>query len=583
MAGLRALLPVVTAVSQLHEVRLRNADDKTVTRIAVDAMALPGPCPGSLPTRLAVTGVRGYAGAARRACRILGDTPGVTLSGQTALDAALHAAGRHALDYTGKVDVALGPGMPGAEAVTAILLQQLDTLEANVDGVLHDTDTEFLHDLRIAVRRTRSALKLLGDMLPGELTLRFASEFRWLGDITTPLRDLDVQLMSVPPMAAGLVAARAADLDPFLAYLARRRTAERRKLSRALRSARFAAMVGDWRKALLVPREARGRRGCAPPSCPRTVPGAPTGASSSWARRSLPSSPPESLHTLRKRGKELRYVLEFFASLHDPQAYRAVLSDLKRLQDCLGDFQDSQVQQEEIQSLAAAMLTAGAAPAPTLLAMGELAAQLGPPPAPGPCRVRGAVRRLRGEPGPPPDGRADRGGPRMKVIATYNIKGGVGKTTAAVNLGYLAAQDGLRTLLWDLDPQAAATYMFRVRPRVKGGGKALIRGHPVAGRRDQGHRLRPPRPPAGRLHLPEYGPAARPGQKPGPPAFPAARPAGRRLRRRAPRLPAQRLAGVGERAARRRPDPRPAYPGHPLAADAGSAHRFRGGLRRPPA
>ena len=67
--------------------------------------------------------------------------------------------------------MALRPDMPGAEAVTAILLQQLDTLEANVDGVLHDTDTEFLHDLRIAVRRTRSALKLLGDMLPGELTL----------------------------------------------------------------------------------------------------------------------------------------------------------------------------------------------------------------------------------------------------------------------------------------------------------------------------------------------------------------------------------------------------------------------------
>jgi cellulose biosynthesis protein BcsQ len=64
----------------------------------------------------------------------------------------------------------------------------------------------------------------------------------------------------------------------------------------------------------------------------------------------------------------------------------------------------------------------------------------------------------------------------MKVIATYNIKGGVGKTTAAVNLSYLAARDGLRTLLWDLDPQAAATYMFRVRARVKGGSRALIRG-----------------------------------------------------------------------------------------------------------
>lgn len=64
----------------------------------------------------------------------------------------------------------------------------------------------------------------------------------------------------------------------------------------------------------------------------------------------------------------------------------------------------------------------------------------------------------------------------MRILATYNIKGGVGKTTAAVNLGYLAARDGYRTLLWDLDPQAAATYMFRVRARVKGGGKALIQG-----------------------------------------------------------------------------------------------------------
>ena len=64
----------------------------------------------------------------------------------------------------------------------------------------------------------------------------------------------------------------------------------------------------------------------------------------------------------------------------------------------------------------------------------------------------------------------------MKVLATYNIKGGVGKTSTAVNLAYLAAREGRRTLLWDLDPQAAATYMFRVRPRVKGGSHALVTG-----------------------------------------------------------------------------------------------------------
>jgi chromosome partitioning protein len=64
----------------------------------------------------------------------------------------------------------------------------------------------------------------------------------------------------------------------------------------------------------------------------------------------------------------------------------------------------------------------------------------------------------------------------MRIIATYNIKGGVGKTATAVNLSYLAARDGLRVLLADLDPQAAASYLLRIRPRVKGGGKALIQG-----------------------------------------------------------------------------------------------------------
>jgi chromosome partitioning protein len=63
----------------------------------------------------------------------------------------------------------------------------------------------------------------------------------------------------------------------------------------------------------------------------------------------------------------------------------------------------------------------------------------------------------------------------VKTLATYSIKGGVGKTSAAVNLGALAAAEGLRTVLWDLDPQGAASYLFRIRPKVKGGGKRLIR------------------------------------------------------------------------------------------------------------
>jgi cellulose biosynthesis protein BcsQ len=61
------------------------------------------------------------------------------------------------------------------------------------------------------------------------------------------------------------------------------------------------------------------------------------------------------------------------------------------------------------------------------------------------------------------------------VLATYNIKGGVGKTSAAVNLAYLSARDGHRTLLWDLDPQGASTYLFRVKPKVRGGARKLVK------------------------------------------------------------------------------------------------------------
>ncbi len=63
----------------------------------------------------------------------------------------------------------------------------------------------------------------------------------------------------------------------------------------------------------------------------------------------------------------------------------------------------------------------------------------------------------------------------MKLISVYSIKGGVGKTATAVNLAFLSARAGNRTLLWDLDPQSSATFYLRVLPKVKGGGKSLIR------------------------------------------------------------------------------------------------------------
>jgi CHAD domain-containing protein len=246
--------------------------------------------------------------------------------------------------------------------------------------VLRDIDTEFLHDLRVSVRRTRSAIKLLGGVLPDGLAEHYAAEFKWLGDLTTPTRDLDVHLLGFGSMAEHLVAASEADLEPFRAYLIRRRAREFRRLAAGLRSARFKAVTDHWRKALVEIRDA-GR--------PRTRRRPPTAAelAISTTGRAFhkivakggaitQDSPPESLHDLRKRAKELRYLLEFFAPLHDPLVYRRVVGDLKQLQDCLGEFQDSQVQREEIHALADAMLDERAAPAATLLGMGEIAANL---------------------------------------------------------------------------------------------------------------------------------------------------------------------------------------------------------------
>jgi CHAD domain-containing protein len=380
LASPRALLPMATAASTVSVTRLLNADGKTVARLIVDQSAVTqGDHAVRLPPRLAIAEVRGYPGQARRAARLLAETPGVSPAPESTFLEALHALGRHPDDYSGGVTADITAQMPASVAVATLLLGLLDTMEQNVDGTLRDIDTEFLHDLRVAVRRTRSAIKLLGGVLPDGLAASYAAEFKWLGDLTTPTRDLDVHLLGFDAMTESLVAAPPADLEPFRAFLARRRVREVRRLAAGLRSARFRAVTDHWRKALVEVRDA-GR-----PARRRGVTAADLAVATTdrMFRRVTArggaitaASAPEALHDLRKRCKELRYVLEFFAPLHNPVIYRKVLGDLKQLQDCLGEFQDSQVQREEIHSLAGAMLAERAAPAATLLAMGEIAANL---------------------------------------------------------------------------------------------------------------------------------------------------------------------------------------------------------------
>lgn len=375
IVGVRALLPVAQGTVAQARRRALNADEKTIAFLTVDQVALTQPHRATIPARLTVSPLRGYQAQASRFADALVLAAGIAPASQSSFDAAVLAAGRKPGDYTSKVDVHLTADMPATIAVTMVLRRLFDTVQANVGGTIRDIDTEFLHDLRVAVRRTRSVLKLAASVLPAELTHRYRPVFKWLGDLTTPTRDLDVYLLGYPAMASKLAAATEPELRPFQDYLTRQRSVSRRQLVRGLRSARFTELVNRWPHDLKQAARSPARRPAAGKFAARRIASAHRSVLSSGAAIGA-ASPPEALHDLRKRCKELRYLLEVFASLHDPADQWRAVNELKALQDCLGEFQDTEVQQGELRAFARRMMADRSAPAETLLAMGEIAATL---------------------------------------------------------------------------------------------------------------------------------------------------------------------------------------------------------------
>ena len=272
-----------------------------------------GPAPGDRGPRLPAPGRAGRRIAGRRGRAERGTAPP---AGRRPRRRRPARRGVQQQDH-----VRLTPAMPARAALQAVLLQLLDTLEANVPGTIRDIDSEFLHDLRVSVRRTRSALKLAGDVLPASLPARFRPAFKWLGDLTTPTRDLDVYLLNYDEMAGALVSAAPAELEPFHAYLARRRVIEQRTLARGLRSARFSALACEWRGALTGLTAARGGERAADLATRRLR--RAHRRVIRQGRAISEGSPAEQLHDLRKRCKELRYLLEIFASLFEPAGLSA--------------------------------------------------------------------------------------------------------------------------------------------------------------------------------------------------------------------------------------------------------------------
>ena len=315
-------------------------------------------------------------------------------------------------------------------------------------------------------------------MLEPRERARLRDELKWAQALTGPVRDLDVQLLEWPELTARLAGGRGPELEPLRALLERRRARERAKLVRGLRSARFAGMLAAWR-ALADGRPAGDEK--ATPRAALPIERTAGGRIAKVYRRMVrdgraigEDSPPEALHDLRKSGKELRYLLELFGGAFPRRAVDPTVKALKDLQGVLGRFQDRAVQIESLRALRDELAGEPDGPA-ALIALGPVLDLLRADQA----AARGEFAERFEAFAAKPRRKAVRGGVPgarpVKIVATYSIKGGVGKTSAAVNLGALAAGAGLRTVVWDLDPQGAATYLFRIKPKVKGGGRRLIR------------------------------------------------------------------------------------------------------------
>ena len=242
--------------------------------------------------------------------------------------------------------VRLDQGMTIRRALSAVLLSQLDMMERNIPGIRDDTDTEFLHDFRIANRRSRSLVSGLKGALPAPVRDLGREFFSWLSKQTSTLRDIDVFLLAFRQYRELLPAETYEQLMPLQSFLEQRRETERADLLAALDSDRFHDYLRDWRETLQE--QARDETG----SAPAVADAAADAIWKAWkrmkkhGRQAAGAKSDEALHELRISGKKLRYLLEAFHSLYPAGDAERAIRQLRKLQNVLGDIVDYQVQQE---------------------------------------------------------------------------------------------------------------------------------------------------------------------------------------------------------------------------------------------
>ncbi|HET6547332.1 MAG TPA: CHAD domain-containing protein [Solirubrobacter sp.] len=349
---MRALMPVARVRVRQRPIAVLNEDAKTVLRLTVER-------PDGLAPRVTATPVRGYEAELERLEELLeaADVPLV--------DEAVLAAGGRPEGTSSKLALTLDPDAPANQAAADVFDRLLEVFADNLPGTLDDVDTEFLHDLRVAVRRTRSLQRQFKTIYPPRLQ-HFRDEFKRLQQATGDLRDLDVHLLDFDALRGSLPEPMRPDLEPLRALLEQRRGRAFRAARRTLNSQRTHEALEQW--AAFVH---------AAPTTPRSVRSLASRRIARVYRKMIrmgdeigDDSPAEDLHELRKVGKELRYLLEFFSSLYAPEVVKPLVKTLKGLQDVLGRFQDREVQGHTLRALADEVREPG-----TILAMGALVAR----------------------------------------------------------------------------------------------------------------------------------------------------------------------------------------------------------------
>jgi len=351
----RGLIELVTAHTWSSAFRVLNKDEKTVARLVWDEVRPTASEEGPpFESYLTVLPLRGYGRQARRISTILRKKLTVASRKETVFYSAFRAFGQTPNTYSGKLRVRLSPKLPAGEATRVILRQLLEIMRANEPGIKADLDIEYLHDYRVAVRKSRSALSQLQGVFPESKTEHYKRKLGALGKLTNDLRDLDVFLLAEAYYRSILPPALKDDIAPLVDHLRAFRAKALSTVTEGLEAKGYSRILKDWYGFLHKPATAKS-------AAKGGVPIINLARKRIYRRycrivRSgteiLNHTEDELLHDLRIECKKLRYLLEFFASLFPPKQMNRITSQLKRLQNCLGEFTDLSVQQHYLLSIA---------------------------------------------------------------------------------------------------------------------------------------------------------------------------------------------------------------------------------------